>query len=187
MKGLTLLKRSCSCISSQARRTGWLALASLGLVIVTGGVAGQAIAQTYTYARTGTNDLGLCSEGKGPSVLVAVRGLKSADGNLFVRAYPARKSDWLKSKRYVMRIDAAPRAGKMDVCVPLPAAGAYAIAVQHDANGNRSTDLSTDGAGMSNNPGFRKILGIPLPPSLERVQFNAGSGVTRMTIQIVYL
>lgn len=182
-----MLERSSSSISSGARRTGWLALASLGLVIAIAGGARQAIAQSYTYARTGTNDLGLCSEGKGPSVLVEVRGLKSADGNLFVRVYPARKSDWLKSKRYVMRIDAVPRTGRMDVCVPLPAAGAYAIAVQHDANGNRSTDISTDGAGMSNNPGFRKILGIPLPPSLERVRFKAGSGVTRMTIQIVYL
>jgi uncharacterized protein (DUF2141 family) len=187
MKGLTLLERSCSCISSRARRKVWLAGACVGLAIASGAAAGPTVAQTYTYARTGANDLGLCSAGKGPSVLVEVRGLKSADGNLFVRVYPARKSDWLKSKRYVMRIDAAPRAGKVDVCVPLPSAGSYAIAVQHDANGNRSTDLSTDGAGMSNNPGFKTFIGIPRPPSVESARFDAGRGVTRISIKMFYL
>lgn len=187
MKGLAMFEQSCGCISPRARQTGWFVLACAGLAFSSGWVAESATAQTYTYARTGTNDLSLCSAGKGPSVLVDVRGLKSADGNLFVRAYPAQKSDWLKSKRYVIRIDAAPRPGKMDVCVPLPAAGAYAIAVQHDANGNRSTDLSTDGAGISNNPGFKKILGIPRPPSVESARFDASSGVTRMTIRVIYL
>jgi uncharacterized protein (DUF2141 family) len=74
------------------------------------------------------------------------------------------------------------------VCVPLPAAGDYAIAVQHDANGNRQTDVSTDGAGMSNNPGIKKILGlVPRPPGIDKVRFKAGSGITSMTISMQYL
>ena len=85
-------------------------------------------------------------------------------------------------------IDAKPQAGSMTVCVPLPATGDFAIAVQHDANGNRKTDISTDGAGMSNNPGIRKILGlVPRPPSVDKVRFNAGSGVTRMAISMQYM
>lgn len=182
-----MFERPGASIPLRAHRRGRLALAGIATVIAMAGAPAATSAQTYTYAQTGSNDLALCSAGKGPSVLVEVRGLKSSDGNLFVRAYPARKGDWLKSKRYIIRIDAAPRAGKMDVCIPLPAPGAYAIAVQHDANGNRSTDLSTDGAGMSNNPGFRKFLGIPLPPSVDSARFAAGSGVTRMTIRMLYL
>ena len=182
-----MLERLRGLMPPRLRGTGALVLACAGLALVSGAVAGPAIAQSYTYARTGTNDPGQCAAGKGPAVMLEVRGLKSGEGNLFVRAYPARKSDWLKSKRYVIRIDAAPRAGKVDVCVPLPAPGAYAIAVQHDVNGNRSTDISTDGAGMSNNPGFKTFLGIPRPPSVESVRFDAGSGVTRMTIRMVYL
>lgn len=166
-----------------------------GKVLAAAGAAGLALAgistplaaQAYTYARSAPNDMSLCAPGKGPSVRIAVSGIKSSTGNLFVRAYPARGSDWLKSKRYVMRIDAAPRQGSMSVCVPLPAPGEYAIAVQHDANGNRSTDISTDGAGMSNNPGIKKFLGIPRPPSVEKARFTAGEGVTRMAIAIQYL
>jgi uncharacterized protein (DUF2141 family) len=86
-----------------------------------------------------------------------------------------------------MRIDAAPRQGSMTVCVPLPAPGEYAIAVVHDANGNRGTDISTDGAGMSNNPKINKFLGIPRPPSVEKTRFTAGPGITRMDIAIQYL
>lgn len=150
-------------------------------------VAAPVAAQGYTYARTMNNDLGQCAAGKGPAVRVAVDGLKSADGNLFVRAYPANSRDWLQSKRYLIRVDARPQAGNVAVCVPLPAPGEYAIAVHHDVNGNRKSDLS-DGAGMSNNPGIRKVLGlVPRPPAVEKTRFTAGEGVARMTINIQYM
>lgn len=165
-----------------------LPLAAAGLMLGGIGATTPVAAQTYTYARSGPNDMSLCAAGKGPAVRIAVSGLKSSSGNLFVRVYPARSSDWLKSKRYVMRVDATPKAGSMTVCVPLPAPGEYAIAVQHDANGNRSTDISTDGAGMSNNPGIKKILGlVPRPPSVDKARFTAGPGITQMAIAIQYL
>lgn len=182
-----MFERLYGTMSPRSRSKVWLTLACLGFAVTLCGSAWPATAQSYVYARTSINDLSLCAAGQGPSVLVEVHGLKSADGNLFVRAYPARKDDWLRSKRYIIRIDARPRAGKAEVCVPLPAPGSYAIAVQHDANGNRSTDISTDGAGMSNNPGFKKFLGVPRPPSVNSARFTAGNGVTRMTIRMFYL
>ena len=149
--------------------------------------AAPSAAQGFTYGRVITNDMGLCATGKGPAVRVAVSGLKSSGGNLFVRAYPANSNDWLESKRYIMRVDAKPQASGTTVCVPLPATGDYAIAVHHDVNGNRKSDLS-DGAGMSNNPKIRKILGlVPRPPSVDKVRFSAGEGVTRMTINMQYM
>ena len=167
-------------LSTFARRTAaGLALAGL--------IAAPGAAQGYAYGRTAGNDAGQCAAGKGPAVQINVTGIKSASGNLFVRAYPATKADWLVSKRYVMRVDAKPRAGSMTVCVPLPAAGDFAIAVQHDVNGNRQTDLS-DGAGMSNNPGIKKVLGlVPRPPTVDKTRFSAGPGVTRMTISMQYM
>jgi uncharacterized protein (DUF2141 family) len=150
-------------------------------------LAAPVAAEGFVYARTGTNDLAKCAGGNGPAVRIAVRGLKSGEGNLFVRAYPANGNDWLKSKRYIMRVDARPQAGTVTVCMPLPAGGDYAIAVHHDVNGNRKSDLS-DGAGMSNNPAIRKILGlIPRPPSVDKVRFSAGEGITRMTIDMQYM
>lgn len=172
-------------LSDRARRP---LMAGVTGLAVAGLVAAPLAARTFTYARTTSNDLGQCAEGKGPAVRITVTGLKSSDGLLFVRAYPANSADWLKSKRYVMRVDAKPQAGSMAVCVPLPAPGAYSIAVQHDANGNSKTDVSTDGAGMSNNPGIKKILGlVPRPPSVEQTRFTAGEGITRMTINMQYM
>lgn len=168
------------------RRPGTVPLVATGLAVAAMAAAPGA-AQGYTYARTGSNDLSQCAPGKGPAVRVTVSGLKSSSGNLFARVYPANSGDWLKSKRYVMRVDAAPQQGSMTVCIPLPAPGDYAIAIQHDANGNRQTDFSTDGAGMSNNPKIGKFLGIPRPPSVDKTRFTAGEGVTRMAITIQYL
>jgi uncharacterized protein (DUF2141 family) len=74
----------------------------------------------------------------------------------------------------------------MSVCVPLPAAGDYAIVVQHDINGNMSKDFSTDGAGMSNNPQIKTFLGIPRDPGLDKTRFRAGEGVTRLAIAVRY-
>ena len=150
-------------------------------------VAAPLAAQPFTYARTAPNDMSQCAPGKGPAVRVVVSGLKSSAGNLFVRAYPANSRDWLASKRYVMRVDARPQSGSTTVCVPLPAPGDYAIAVHHDVNGNRKSDLS-DGAGMSNNPGIRKILGlVPRPPSVDKTRFSVDGGVSRLSINMQYM
>lgn len=168
------------------RLPDWPARAA-AVVLAGAVVTAPLAAQSYAYGRSTTNDLNQCAAGKGPAVRVTVNGLKSSDGNLFVRAYPARSSDWLESKRYIMRVDARPQKGSMTVCVPLPATGEFAIAVHHDANGNRKSDLS-DGAGMSNNPGIRKVLGlVPRPPALDKVRFRAGEGVSRMTINVQYM
>nr|WP_255551902.1 DUF2141 domain-containing protein [Erythrobacter crassostrea] len=138
------------------------------------------------YAQVIGNDMSKCSAGNGPAVRLRVSGLKSSSGNLFVRTYHAKSGDWLKSKRYLTRIDARPRKGSMTVCVPVPRAGNYAIAVQHDANGNREMDFSKDGAGMSNNPKIGSFLGIPRPPSVQKASFSVGNGVKPLAITVRY-
>ena len=157
------------------------------LVLTLGGMALAPVgAQAQSYAQVIGNDMSQCGSGSGPAVRIRIDGLKSSSGNLFVRTYRASQSDWLKSKRYLSRLDASPRAGSMTVCVPVPRAGNYAIAVQHDVNGNRETDFSTDGVGMSNNPRVGSFLGIPRPPSVSKVGFAAGSGVTNLRITMRY-
>ena len=159
-------------------------------VLTLGGVAALGLAtpgaaQT-SYAQVISNDMSQCAPGAGPAVRLRVTGLKSGSGNLFVRTYKATSRDWLKSKRYLTRIDAKPRQGSVTVCIPLPDSGSYAVAVQHDVNGNRETDFSTDGVAMTNNPTVGSFLGIPRPPSVDKAAFNAGSGVTRMTVTMRY-
>lgn len=172
---------------SASSRLFRLARRSAAGLAIAGLVAAPVAAQGYVYARAMNNDPGQCAAGKGPAVRITVNGLKSSEGNLFVRAYPANSRDWLASKRYVMRVDARPQSGSMTVCVPLPAPGDYAIAVHHDVNGNRKSDLS-DGAGMSNNPGIRKILGlVPRPPSVDKTRFSVDGGVSRLSINMQYM
>ena len=160
-----------------------LAFGALGLF---GLAAAAAPLAAQTLGVKIDNDMSRCAPGKGPAVRLEISGLKSASGNLFVRTYRARESEWLKSRRYLHRVDTTPRKGAMTVCVPLPAAGDYAIVVQHDANGNREKDFSVDGAGMSNNPEIKTFLGIPRAPALSQTRFRAGEGVTRIAIQVKY-
>lgn len=150
------------------------------------GAMGVSVPAAAQYARVISNDMGECASGQGPAVRVTITGLRSSRGNLFVRTYYARERDWLESQRYLTRLDARPRQGSMTVCVPLDSSGRYAIAVQHDENGNREVDFSSDGVGMSNNPRVGSFLGIPRPPGVDRTGFSAGNGVTRITINMQY-
>ena len=150
------------------------------------GAMSVSVPAAAQYARVISNDMRECASGEGPAVRVTITGLRSSRGNLFVRTYNATDRDWLRSQRYLTRLDARPRQGSMTVCVPLDSTGRYAIAVQHDENGNREVDYSTDGVGMSNNPRVGSFLGVPTPPGVDRTGFNAGSGVTRITINMQY-
>jgi uncharacterized protein (DUF2141 family) len=149
--------------------------------------APQALGAQPKFTNLIANDMSRCAPGAGPAVRVEVSGLKSADGLLIVRAFHAREADWLKSKKYFAKIHEPARKGAMSVCVPVPRAGGdYAIAVQHDVNGDYATSFTVDGAGMSNNPVVKTFLGIPRAPDVTAAAFRAGGGVTRIAITMRY-
>jgi len=118
-------------------------------------------------------------------VLVSVNGIKEASGRVRVQSYPATGNAWLAKGRWLHRIETRANSGTMQFCVPLPAAGTYGIAVRHDVNGNGKTDISKDGGGFSNNPSIN-ILNLGRP-SVKKVAFQAGPGVTRITINLRYM
>ncbi len=132
-----------------------------------------------------TNDMAKCGAGKGPAIQVNVRGIKSSSGKIRVQNYPATSSAWLAKGRWLQRIDAKASAGGLNFCVPLSASGKYAIAVRHDKNANGKTDISTDGGGFSNNPSIN-ILNLG-KPSVGKVAFSAGPGVTTITVNMKYM
>lgn len=161
-----------------------LLAAGLGLA-VPASLGAQGAAPKFTNLIQ--NDMSRCAPGAGPAVRVDVSGMKSAEGLLIVRAYHAREGEWLKAKKYFAKVHEPARKGRMSVCVPVPAAGGqYAIAVQHDVKGNYSTNFSTDGAGMSNNPVVKHFIGIPRAPAVDKVAFPVGEGVTRVAIEMRY-
>jgi uncharacterized protein (DUF2141 family) len=151
-------------------------LAAFGLTLASGAAAaGQEL----------SNDLSRCAAGKGPAVLVSVRGVKESTGKVRVQAYPATGSAWLAKGRWLSRVESRANAGNMTFCVPVPAEGRYGIAVRHDRNANGKTDISKDGGGFSNNPSIN-ILNLG-KPSVGKVAFQAGPGVTRIAINLRYM
>ena len=131
------------------------------------------------------NDLSRCAAGKGPAVLVSVRGVKEAKGLVRVQSYSATAGSWLAKGRWLHRIESRASSGNMSFCVPVPSEGKYGIAVRHDRNGNGKTDITQDGGGFSNNPSVN-IFNLG-KPSVSKVAFDAGPGVTRITINLRYM
>lgn len=151
-------------------------MASVGLVLFSGKAsANQEI----------SNDLALCGAGKGPAVLVNVRGVKASTGKIRVQSYPASSGAWLAKGRWLHRVESRANADSVNICIPVPSAGRYGIAVRHDRNGNGKTDISQDGGGFSNNPSI-SILNLG-KPSVNKVAFEAGPGVTRITVNLKYM
>lgn len=145
-------------------------------------LAGLAAALASAPAAAQPGDAG-CRGGGGAAVLVSVAGLKPGGGNLRVQAYGPDPASFLQKGRWVRRVDvAAPARGGATVCLQLPRAGRYAIAVRHDANGNRKSDWN-DGGGFSRNP---KLSLLSLKPKFEATAITVPAGVLRVGVTMNY-
>ena len=151
--------------------------ASLCVALLSMSVAANAEGQVLP------NDLAKCRSG--PSTLVQISGVKAGTGKIRVQSYRANATEWLVKGRWISRIEVPARAGSMTVCVPLPEAGSYGIAVRHDVNGNGKTDLSTDGGGMSNNPSIN-IFNLG-KPSYKKTAFEVGNAPRTISITMKYM
>jgi uncharacterized protein (DUF2141 family) len=130
-----------------------------------------------------SNDLSQCKSG--PSTLVKISGVKASTGKIRVQSYRGTAADWLEKGRWLTRTEVPARAGSMTVCVPLPEAGVYGIAVRHDVNGNGKTDISRDGGGMSNNPSIN-IFNLG-KPSYKKTAFSVGDSPRTISISMKYM
>ena len=128
-----------------------------------------------------------CSRGNVPAVLVHVAGLKNGSGKVRVQAYGPGAANYLKKGEWAARVD-MPLGGRrsVDICLPLPAAGQYSVAVRHDANANKKSDWN-DGAGFSRNPKLSLLgrpsfgqtaVAVPRGPARVRVVMNYRSGMS---------
>ncbi len=124
-------------------------------------------------------------QGNGPAVWIQVSGIESSSGTMRIQLYPGTSADWLTTGRWINRIEMPARAGSMQVCMPVPRPGNYAIAIRHDKNNNGRTDITSDGGGMSNNPSINVFnLG---KPSVDKTRFSIGREVLPMSIRMRYL
>ena len=126
-------------------------------------------------------DAAACQSG-GPAILVNVEGLKARTGNIRVNVYGSNPSRFLARGQYVRQVNVpVTRTGPMPICVALPSAGQYAVAVRHDVDGD-GNDWG-DGGGFSRNP---RLSLTSLRPSYRNVAINVGPGVVGVNVVLNY-
>jgi uncharacterized protein (DUF2141 family) len=130
-------------------------------------------------------DAAACTAGSGQSaVLVRVTGFKERTGDLRVQVYGDDPDDFLAKGQKLRRIDLpVTPAGPMDVCVALPKAGNYAVAVRHDVDGNGKSSRN-DGGGFSRNPDLSLFS---LKPKYKDVVISVGHAPRSISIVLNYV
>lgn len=92
-----------------------------------------------------------CAGGR-PAMLVRVTGLKSRQGLVRVQSYGGDPAHFFDKGSYLERVQVpVPAAGPVEVCMPVPRPGTYAVSVRHDIDASGKATRA-DGGGMSGNP-----------------------------------
>lgn len=138
------------------------------------GVAQAALGPDAAACRAGSSQ---------PAVLVNVSGFKARSGNVRVNVYGGDPARFLERGQYIRQVNLpVSRGGTMPICVSLPGAGRYAVAVRHDVDGNGRSGWS-DGGGFSRNP---RLSLTNLRPRYENVAINVGRGVAPVNVTLLY-
>jgi uncharacterized protein (DUF2141 family) len=123
-----------------------------------------------------------CARGR-PSVIVHLAGFKQATGRVKVSLYGPDAGRWLAKGGKIGKIKVPVTGKSMDVCVPVPAPGRYAVAVHHDLNTNGERDRQ-DGGGYSRNP---KVSLFNPKPAYSKAAFEVGNGPAKVGVTLLYI
>jgi len=143
--------------------------------------AACALAATAAVAAVPAGASGTaCAPGK-PSVLVHVAGFKQPRGKVKLSLYGA--DHWLNKQGRITKVKIPVTGRAMDICLPVPAPGRYAVAVHHDFNLNGERDRQ-DGGGYSRNP---KVSLLNPKPPFAKAAFTVGNGPARVGVTLLYI
>lgn len=155
--------------------------ARVPLLALGAAAAAALIAAVPVQAAVGPHSK-LCEAGK-PAVLARVSGFKVPRGVLSVKLYPSN-ARFLEKGAFVRKVEVpVTRSGAIDVCVPVPSSGRYALSVRHEVGAEKSR---SDGGGFSGNPKL-SLLDVVLKrkPKLDAVTFSV-NGSTRVVPVVLY-
>lgn len=136
-------------------------------------------------ARAGAIDR-TCAADDPVRLQILVSGVRSAKGTLTIMLYGDREEDFLKKGGRLSRIRVPAQTGEVRVCIPVPAAGSYAISLYHDEDANKKLTknwlgLPTEGYGFSRDAAVSYRL-----PQLDETVFTALPGDTPVRITMRY-
>ena len=156
-------------------RVPLLAVAGAAMATLVPAAPAQAAAGPYAN---------FCQAGK-PAVLVRVNGFKAARGTVAVKLY-ASNGRFLEKGAYLRKVEVpVTRAGGMDICVPVPSSGRYAVSVRHELGSDKST---ADGGGFSGNPKLSLVdIALKRKPSLNAVSFSVNGSTRLVPVTLMYL
>ena len=130
-----------------------------------------------------------CTSGtEAAAMLVHVTGFKQRTGTIRVQLYGGDPERYFDKHTYLRRIDLpVPGEGPLDVCVPAPTPGTYAVSVRHDIDGTGKTGRE-DGGGMSGNPEMSLFdLMFKRKPAPAKVAVQVGHGVRVVPVVLNYV
>ena len=124
-----------------------------------------------------------CEEQSG-AIRVVVKNVRKDKGTITADLHGDKPEEFLKKKKKLLRVRVPARIGSVEMCLPVPGPGVFAIGLYHDVNGNRKFDknflgLPAEPYGVSNNPGLR--LGAP---KHEDASFTVGPKGTTVEITL---
>lgn len=118
-------------------------------------------------------------------LVVTAQGVRNNHGYVVANLYGSDKHRWLADNGELSVAREPADRGEVAICLYLPSPGRYAVVIFHDANGDGDLNMGPLGPkeafGFSNN--VRPFLA---PPMLRSALFDAGLGVTRISIRLRY-
>jgi uncharacterized protein (DUF2141 family) len=152
------------------------------LTAIAAGAAALVLAAQGSPAQAALGPDAAACRGSGPALLVNVDGFKARTGRIRVNVYGGDPAKFLARGQYVRQVNVpVTRAGAMPICVSLPGAGRYAVAVRHDIDSD-GNDWG-DGGGFSRNP---RLSLTNLRPNYNNVAINVGRTVQPVNVVLNY-
>jgi hypothetical protein len=127
----------------------------------------------------------VCQAGK-PAVVARVSGFKAPRGTVSVKLYASNPKTFLEKGAYLKKVEVpVTRSGPIDICVPVPGNGRYALSVRHELGSKKSR---ADGGGFSGNPDVSTLdLVFKRKPAMSEVSFSVSGEPRVVPVLLSYL
>lgn len=118
------------------------------------------------------------------SILIAVKNIKDARGEITVDLHGADPEKFLKSGAKLERLRVPAEKGEMHICMPVESAGTYAVAIYQDRDSN--TKLNKTWIGLPAEPyGVSRDAPMRLgPPKHKDAAFEVTGPMTPVTVTL---